>query len=63
MRDFLEQTFACSFRRYAEFNGESEVFEAVQNGKVLVADSLPLLISAFTAGRFIVLPAQLLLAA
>lgn len=48
MRDLIEDQFTCTIRQWAEptddFGGE--VYSAVQNGRLLVAESLALLISA-----------------
>lgn len=63
MREWLEQTFGVRVLRWAEWDGEQDTYECLLGGKVILTDSLPLLIRAITEGRGWVLPAQASLAA
>jgi hypothetical protein len=46
----IEQLFACTILGWADPDPESTPFAAVQNGVVILADSVELLIAALTEG-------------
>ena len=46
MRDLLEHQFDCTILQWAEESDHGQIFSAVQDGVLLVAESLALLISA-----------------
>lgn len=51
LREMLETLYACQVRALGEpWDDDSPLYEAVQFGRVIRADSLPLLISALGDG-------------
>lgn len=45
MREFIERQYNCTFIRFADFDGEHEMFECIVNGELILADSLALMLS------------------
>lgn len=56
LRDTIETTLDCRIVQWDEYDGEGNyMFSALQHGRLIVADSLNLLVRELTADRVVVL--------
>lgn len=51
MRDFIETTFACRVLQWDEPSDFGPVFSALKDGRLIVADSLMLLLAALSESQ------------
>ena len=51
MREWIERTFSAQVITWAEWDDDGERYEVLANGRLIVADSLGLLIEALNAQR------------